>query len=61
VLRWIDQCQDLIDRTPELRDNRLEPQSFAGLLTSYPPENVREKLVSWGVADYATVFSRPTG
>ena len=54
VLRWIDQCQDLIDRTPELRGNGLEPQSFASLLTGDPPGNVEEKLVSWGVADYAT-------
>jgi hypothetical protein len=61
VLRWIEQCQDLADRTPELRTNNLEPQSFAGLLTGAPPENVKEKLISWGVADYGTLFARAIG
>lgn len=53
--------QDLVDRTPELRGNGLEPQSFASLLTGDPPANVMEKLVSWGVADYVTVFARAIG
>ena len=25
LLRWIDHCQDFVDRTPELRGNGLEP------------------------------------
>jgi hypothetical protein len=37
------------------------PQSFAGLLTSNPPPNVREKLVQWGVADHRSIFSRAIG
>lgn len=61
VVRWIDQCQDLVGRTPELRGSDLQPQSFAGLLTGNPPDHVREKLLSWGVADYAAVFARAIG
>jgi hypothetical protein len=61
VLRWICQCQDLVERTPELRDSDLRVQSFAGLLTGDPPDKVREKLLSWGVADYAAVFARAIG
>jgi len=61
VLRWIDQCQDLVERTGELRGGDLRVQSFAGWLTGNPPDNVREKLLSWGVADYAAVFARAIG
>jgi hypothetical protein len=61
VVRWIEQCLDLADRTPELHGGDLRPQSFAGLLTGNPPENVREKLLSWGVTDYAAVFARAVG
>jgi hypothetical protein len=62
VLRWVEQCQDLVQRTPELSaigDFRL--QSFAGLVTENPPENIRSKLIAWGVADYASVFARGIG
>ena len=62
VLRWVDQCQDLVERTPELRESgEVRPQSFAGLVTGSAPENVRSKLVAWGVADYASVFARGIG
>jgi hypothetical protein len=61
VLRWIDQCRDLVERTPELCGSDLQAQSFAALLTGSPPDNVREKLLSWGVADYASVFARAIG
>jgi hypothetical protein len=61
VLRWIDQCQDLVERTPELCGKDLRVQSFAGLLTGNPPDRVREKLLAWGVTDYAAVFARAIG
>ena len=48
-------------RASPLRGNGLEPQSFASLLTGDPPENVREKPVSWGIADSVTVFARAFG
>ena len=61
VLRWIEQCLDLVEHTPELQGNDLRVQSFAGLLTANPPDNVREKLLSWGVTDFAAVFARAIG
>lgn len=61
VLRWMVQCQDLVERTPELVGSDLQVQSFAELLTGNPPDNVREKLLSWGVADYASVFASAIG
>jgi hypothetical protein len=39
----------------------LRAQSFAGLLTSNPPEQVKEKLIHWGVADYVSIFARAIG
>ena len=61
VYRWIEQCMDCVGRFPELEAARLEPQSFAGLLTSNPPENVKDKLTRWGVSDYTSIFSRAIG
>lgn len=61
VLRWMDQCVDWALRVPELADIEWTQQSFAGLLTGSTPENVRQKLVGWGVADHASIFSRAIG
>ena len=61
VFRWIEQCMEWSERFPELQGSELQPQSFAALLTQNPPECVREKLVRWGVADHAAIFSRAIG
>jgi hypothetical protein len=61
VFRWLDQCLECTERSPELKDSQLHPQSFAGLLTQDPPAGVREKLIGWGVADYVSIFSRAIG
>jgi hypothetical protein len=58
VVRWIEQCVECTSRIPELAGAELRPQSFARLLTSSPPETVKQKLVGWGVADYVSIFSR---
>ena len=60
VFRWIGQCMEIVERNPELSGADMKRQSFAGMLAC-PPPNVREKLVGWGVADYAAVFSRAVG
>lgn len=60
VLRWIEQCLEWIASEPNLVNRDIRRQSFAGLLTS-PPENVKQKLTRWGVADYAAIFSRAIG
>jgi hypothetical protein len=61
VLRWIEQCTEMVERTPGLRGFRITGQSFAGLLTGTPPEAVKSKLIAWGVADYTSIFSRGIG
>ena len=61
VFRWIDQCVEWADRISELGEMEIRRQSFASLLTKDPPEEVRQKLVGWGVADYASIFSRAIG
>lgn len=61
VSRWVEQCVECAARIPELAEEDVEAQSFAGLLTAQPPANVREKLISWGVADHSSIFSRAIG
>lgn len=61
VFRWVDQCVEWAEGTPELRNSEIHPQSFVSLLTASPPQAVKDKLIRWGVADYASIFSRATG
>jgi hypothetical protein len=61
VFRWIDQCVEFVDGKPELRMAELRRQSFAGILTGNPPENVLTKLKAWGVFDYSAIFARAIG
>ena len=60
VFRWIDQCIEIVARTPQLLQMEYKAQSFAALAAS-PPASVREKLLKWGVSDYANVFRRAIG
>jgi hypothetical protein len=61
VLRWVDQCQEFVGRTPDLQGCDIRTQSFAGLLTGNPPPEVQSKLIAWGVTDYASIFARGVG
>jgi hypothetical protein len=61
IFRWLEQCMDWVARVPELADREWRPQSFAALLTSSTPADVKEKLVRWGVADYISIFCRAIG
>jgi len=61
VFRWIEQCVEWGQRVPELSGGEIRPQSFAALLIADPPQSVKEKLVRWGVVDYASIFSRAIG
>ena len=61
LTRWVEQCMDLVDRDPLLRHEGVKEQSFANLLIDDPPEDVREKLRKWQVADYKSIFSRAIG
>ena len=61
VHRWMEQSLDCLERIPEARETDIRLQSMAGLLTSDPPEGVKEKLIRWGVTDYAAIFRRAIG
>jgi hypothetical protein len=61
LLRWIGQCVDYAERTPELAGESLRPESFAALLVEDTPPEVRAKLRNWGVHEYSTIFARALG
>jgi hypothetical protein len=61
LLRWIEQCLELVDRTPELSGTGIKYQSFAAYLVGHTPEAVQAKLKKWGVSDYRAIFSRALG
>lgn len=61
VLRWIEQCVETVERGAGTASNGMAAQTFARLLTADPPRNVKDKLMRWGVADYASIFSRAIG
>ena len=61
VFRWMDQCLDWVTRLAELRDGEWQAQTFAALLTTGTPPEVKEKLVRWGVSDYVSIFCRAIG
>lgn len=59
--RWIEQCLEVVERDETLRNMGIKRQSFCMLLVEDPPDNIREKLKAWGVADYKAIFSRAIG
>jgi hypothetical protein len=61
LLRWVDQCVELVARAEELGGLGIREQSFAALLVYHPPEAVIQKLRQWGVASPESVFSRALG
>ncbi|HYP07259.1 MAG TPA: hypothetical protein VER03_13585 [Bryobacteraceae bacterium] len=61
LVRWIDQCAEVIGREPLLQGSGIEWQSFSNLLVDDCPEAVRTKLKAWGVADYRAIFGRAIG
>ncbi len=61
LMRWIEQCLDLVERDAVLKQAGMCYQAFAAILVDEPPKPVREKLKRWGVADYKSIFSRALG
>jgi len=61
LVRWIEQCTELVHRDPELTNTGIEWQSFANVLVEDPPLPVRDKLRTWGVGDYRSIFARAIG
>jgi hypothetical protein len=61
LLRWIDQCVEMVDREDTLRGAGIEMQTFASFLTEDTPETMKQKLSGWGVNDYRSIFVRGIG
>lgn len=61
LIRWIEQCLDVVERDEDLKRAGFCYQSFAAVLVEDPPRNIREKLKQWGVADYKSIFTRALG
>ncbi|MEO8098373.1 MAG: hypothetical protein ABI811_11790 [Acidobacteriota bacterium] len=61
LIRWIQQCVEFVNRTPELRSCGIREQNFAAHLIHQPPPGVEAKLRKWGVADYRSIFGRALG
>lgn len=58
LLRWMEQCLEVIGRDAEVRKLGLGIQNFATLLIDNTPPIVKDKLTRWGVVDYKAIFSR---
>jgi hypothetical protein len=58
IMRWIEQCMDVVSRNPESFPTGLQLQSFAAYLVENSPECVQDKLRKWGVNDYRSIFAR---
>ena len=58
LVRWTGQCQELVERVPELAGAGVREQSFARLVTRHMPEAVSLKLQGWGVHDAGVIFAR---
>lgn len=61
LIRWIEQCMEVVERDPALEGSGVVAQSFAAMLVEDPPGRVKDKLRKWGVADYKAIFSRALG
>jgi len=61
LVRWIEQCMENINQSPDLQGLPIRYQSFAGYLVNHTPLAVQTKLRKWGVADYKTIFTRALG
>jgi hypothetical protein len=58
LLRWIEQCQEVVGRDAASQGRRYTSQSFVSHLILKTPAGVQDKLRKWGVADYRSIFAR---
>src|SRR4051812_10212260 len=58
LMRWVDQCVEWASRAIAGSDAEISAQSFVGVLTTNPPDAVKQKLLGWGVSDYVSIFTR---
>lgn len=60
LVRWTSQCVDMLNRNTETGSG-IRPESFAALLVEDPPGKVLNKLLSWGVHEHKSIFTRAFG
>jgi hypothetical protein len=58
LVRWVEQCLELLDRHPDVQARGYNFQSFVSYLILKTPPGVQAKLRKWGVGDYRSIFSR---
>jgi hypothetical protein len=61
LTRWLDQCNEVVSSHAALAERSLVRDSFVPLLVDKVPVDVRRKLQTWGVVDYAALFRRALG
>ena len=61
LVRWIEQCLEIVERNLGSIPAGIRYQSFAAMLAQDPPPSVQEKLRKWGVADFKSIFARALG
>lgn len=61
LIRWLDQCAEMLGRDGDASALPLETRTIAAFLIEETPYSVREKLRGWGVQDYKAIFSRAIG
>lgn len=60
LVRWMQQCVEALERSGEA-ERGVRAESFGTLLIEDPPAEVTDKLRSWGVHEYRSIFSRALG
>jgi hypothetical protein len=61
LLRWAEQCVELVNRLESLRNQGIRCESFIQMIVENPPASVDRKLKQWGVHEYKTIFARALG
>jgi hypothetical protein len=61
IFRWMDQCQEIVNKSEMLKTLGIRTQSFSAMLVDTPPKGVTDKLNGWGVSDQRSIFSRAIG
>ena len=61
LVRWIEQCLEIVDGDAEWQGRNIRFQTFADYLVRSTPGPVQAKLRKWGVADYKAIFTRALG
>lgn len=61
LMRWITQCMEMITSDGQMKDTGVRAESFGALLVEDPPQEVLNKLRSWGVHEHRSIFARALG